>query len=120
MELVKLIFADICRDGGSYEACFETDDGRSYNVWLQRSKMPDSEGLHHRWLFAYFGAERPDGALPIMTGSDEERTLLSRLNGLAVSSEATALAASIDRLKELIRYIERREPCFPSDFPTVK
>jgi hypothetical protein len=82
--------------------------------------MPDSEGLHHRRLFAYFGAELPEGAPPIMTGSDEERTLLSRLNRLATSSGDTASAANIDRLRELIGYIERREPCFPSDFPTVK
>jgi hypothetical protein len=114
VELKKLTFADIYRDGGSYGATFETDDGRSYNVWLQRSKMPDSEGLHHRRLFAYFGAELPERAPPIMTGSDEERTLLSRLNRLATSSGDTASAANIDRLRELIGYIERREPCFPS------
>ncbi len=54
MELTKLISADIYRDGGSYSATFETDDGRTYSVWLQRSKMPDHEGMHHRGLFAYF------------------------------------------------------------------
>jgi hypothetical protein len=67
MKLTRLIFADICRDGGSYVASFETDDGLTYNVLLKRSKMPDGEGLHHRWLFQHFGKERPEGCLPVLT-----------------------------------------------------
>ena len=115
----KLIFADIYRDGGSYGASFETDNGLTYNIFLQRSKMPDADGLHHRWLFEYFGDNRPQGCLPVVTGSEEEKALLDRLKdflgsctlGLASSSEHE----SLDRLKELVHYIERREPCLPSD-----
>ena len=119
MKLTKLNFADIHRDGGSYGASFETDNGLTYNIWLQRSKMPDRDGLHHRWLFEYFGANRPQGCLPVITGSEEEKALLGRLKDfltsctrkLAPSSEQ----ANVDRLTELALYIERREPCFPSD-----
>ena len=119
MMATKLIFADIYRDGGSYGASFETDNGLTYNIFLQRSKMPDADGLHHRWLFEYFGDNRPQGCLPVVTGSEEEKALLNRLKdflgsctlGLASSSEHE----SLDRLKELVHYIERREPCFSSD-----
>jgi hypothetical protein len=118
MKLTRLLSADVYRDGGSYRACFETDDGRIYTLWLQRSRMPDAEGLHHRWLFAYFGTERPERCLPVVTGSEEERALLARLNALVPSMPATDAALPPDqltRLKELIRYIARREPCSPAD-----
>jgi hypothetical protein len=119
MKITKLTFADIYRDGGSYRACFETDNGLTYNIWLQRSKMPDGDGLHHRWLFEYFGTDRPQGCLPVVTGSKEEKALLDRLKdflrsctlGLASPSEHK----NLDRLTELVHYIERREPCLPSD-----
>jgi hypothetical protein len=79
MMLTKLILADICRDGGSYVADFETDNGLTYSIFLQCSKMPDADGLHHRWLFEYFGDNRPQGCLPVVTGSREEKGLLDRL-----------------------------------------
>ena len=44
MMLTKLKFADIHRDGGSYGASFETENGLFYNIWLQRSKMPMGMG----------------------------------------------------------------------------
>jgi hypothetical protein len=119
MKLTKLNSADIYRDGGSYGASFETDNGRTYNVWLQRSKMPDSDGLHHRWLFEYFGADRPRGCLPIVTGSADENALLGRLKNFLASSAhelfSSSEHANLGRLTELVHYIERREPCFPSD-----
>jgi hypothetical protein len=40
MMVTKLIFADIYRDCGSYEASFETDNGLTYSIFLQRSKCP--------------------------------------------------------------------------------
>jgi hypothetical protein len=119
MMLIKLNFADTYRDGGSYAASFETDRGLTYNIWLQRSKMPDGDGLHHRWLFEYFGAERPQACLPIVTESEQERALVGRLRQF-LAREKIEVARSLeqanpDRLTELIHYIERREPCFPSD-----
>jgi hypothetical protein len=121
VKLAKLIFADIYRDGGSYEASFETDEGLIYNVWLQCSRMPDDEGLHHRWLFHYFGDERPKDCLPVVTGSDEERALMGRLRSVLAAptlegvSVGTLENKDLDRLNELLGYIERREPCFPFD-----
>ena len=116
----KLIEADIYRDGGSYGASFERDDDRIYSIWLQRSGIPNEGGLHHRWLFEYFGTTRPSECLPVVTGSDQERALLARLKDF-VERAATkpSLTPSHDnglvRLRELIRYIELCEPCFPSD-----
>jgi hypothetical protein len=122
IKLAKLIFADVFRDGGSYQASFETHDGLTYNIWLQRSKMPDDEGRHYRWLFEYFGTQRPEGCLPIVTGSREEKILLGRLRDFLASCtpEVASLSicfndASLVRLRELVHYIERREPCFPFD-----
>jgi hypothetical protein len=114
-KLTKLVDADIYRDGGSYAASFETDTGAIYSVWLQRSRMPDGDGLHHRWLFAYAGVERPRDCVPILTGSAEEKALLTRLRDFLADhvSEEREYA----RLRELVHYAERREPCVPSDLP---
>ena len=123
MKLTRLISAESYRDGGSYGASFETDDGLAYNVWLQQSKMPDDEGLHHRWLFQNFGKMRPEGCLPVVTGSEDERVLLEHLHDFLASAtqETASPLVSVEddghvvRLKELVGYIERREPCFPFD-----
>jgi hypothetical protein len=118
VNLTKLNFADIYRDGGSYGASFETDDGLIYSIWLQRSKMPDEDGLHHRWLFEFLGDNRPEDCLPMVTGSDEEKALLGRLKDFLASStleRASSEQANLDRLTELVHHIERREPCLPSD-----
>jgi hypothetical protein len=116
-KLTKLVDADIYRDGGSYSASFETENGSIYSVWLQRSKMPDSEGLHHRWLFAYVGLERPQDCLPIVTGSAEETALLTRLRDFLADHASEEREYSLGRLRELVHHAERREPCFPDDLP---
>jgi hypothetical protein len=119
MTLAKCNFADIHRDGGSYGASFETDDGLTYNIWLQRSKNPDGDGLHHRWLFEYFGASRPEGCLPVVTGSEKEKALLGRLKSFLASCTIELASSSenenLNRLTELVHYIERRELCLPAD-----
>ena len=118
VKLAKLNFADICRDGGSYCASFETGNGLIYSIWLQRSKMPDGDGLHHRWLFEFLGSSRPEDCLPIVTGSEAEKVLLGRLKDFLVFCTlelAPSERRNLDRLTELIHYIERREPCLPSD-----
>jgi hypothetical protein len=116
--LTKLDFADIYRDGGSYGASFEANSGLVYSIWLQRSKMPDGDGLHHRWLFEFLGSGRPEGCLPVVTGSQQEMALLNRLKEFLASCVIAPVAserANFDRLAELMHYIERREPCLPSD-----
>ena len=122
MKLTRLIFADIYRDGGSYGASFETNNGLAYNILLQRPRMPDGEGLHHCWLFQWLGKERPEDCLPVVTGSNEERGLLGLLRDFMASMPFEVASAtaphenySATRLKELVHYIERREPCFPFD-----
>jgi hypothetical protein len=81
MKLVKLLWADIFRDGGSYGAEFSTDEDLSYSLFLQRSRMPDEEGLHHRWLFEYRGSfsERPENCLPVLAASVQEQQIIERL-----------------------------------------
>ena len=56
--LRRLMFADVYRDGGSFEARFETESGKGFGLWLQRAAMPDASGPHHRWLFAYEGVSK--------------------------------------------------------------
>lgn len=67
------------RDGGSYYADFLINNDSIYTVFLQRSKMPDEKGVHHKWLFEFFKsdfdenlAEVPKDCLPIVTGSKQE------------------------------------------------
>ena len=117
MKLIELNFADLYRDGGSYRASFQTDNDLTYNVWLQRSKVPDEEGLHHRWLYEYVGSHRPRNCLPVITGSVEERAILHRLKVFLAASRGTSSFDRTDlvRLDELVHHIERREPCLPSD-----
>jgi hypothetical protein len=118
MKLIKLNFADIHRDGGSCQASFQTDDDLTYNLWLERSRMPDGEGLHHRWPFEYVGSERPRSCLPVITGSVEDTAILDRLNQfLATSGGMTSSVDRTDlvRLQELVHYIKRREYCLPAD-----
>jgi hypothetical protein len=109
----------MCTGTGSYGASFETDNGLTYNIWLQRSKIPDGDGLHHRWLFEYCGANRPRDCPPVLTGSKEEKVLLGRLKDFLASFKcefaSSSEQANVDRLTELVYYIERREPCFPFD-----
>jgi len=119
MTLTRLTFVDFYRDGGSYEARFDTADAGGFGLWLQRSAMPDAHGLHHRWLFAYRGRVKPADAIPVITGSDEERIILGALETFLARNEHGDLtgdaAASLDRLRKMIGYIRVREPCFPSD-----
>ena len=35
MNVQRIWGADICRDGGSYSLCFDADDGRWYELFLQ-------------------------------------------------------------------------------------
>jgi len=115
MKLVNLLSADMYRDGGSYSAEFETDDGLGYSVFLQRSKMPDEEGLHHRWLYKYRGFVKPANCKPVLTGSSEEQELLKRLKNFVAANSQENETYNFKRLCELIEYITLRESCFPFD-----
>lgn len=125
MKLIKLIWADIFRDGGSYGAEFSTDENLTYNIFLKCSAEPDEKGLHHRWLFEYRGSEIPKDCLPIITGSIEEQQIIARLKYFLKTNpkpdEENLHDADNYRMKmleKLFYYIPLREPCFPGDVKT--
>ncbi|WP_316182924.1 hypothetical protein [Bradyrhizobium sp. SZCCHNRI1009] len=111
--LARLISVEIFRDGGSYEARFETEDGSLVALWLQRSAMPDAAGLHHRELFVHDDRQPVAGPQPLTTGSREEQDLLHRLSAFVVSqADRSGDTGVLARLRQMIAYIERREPVF--------
>jgi hypothetical protein len=138
MKLIDVVDVDIYRDGGSYEATFTTDDGVGYGLFLEQSRMPDNEGLHHRWLFEYRGLVRPkgrpaergapitwrdfrsrrfSGCVAVVSGSAEEEALMRRLDEfLNLNASVSDLTSSkMGRLRELVYYIVRRERCSLAD-----
>lgn len=122
MKLVELLWADIFRDGGSYGAEFLTDEDLSYSLFLQRSRMPDEKGLHHRWLYEYRGSEKPENCIPVITGSIEEQQIISRLESFLKAnpnpdddSQPGSNQYWLERLEELLHYVSLREPCFAND-----
>jgi hypothetical protein len=120
MTFAGLETADIYRDGGSYAATLRTADGVEYQLCLRRSRMPDSDGLHHRWLFAYEGAAYrgpgyPPHCVPIVTGSDAEHELLDSLRIFIEGGRRTASEYHWRRFNEMFHYIALREPSCPSD-----
>jgi hypothetical protein len=120
MELRALLGADIYRDGGSFRAVFETDEGQEYGLWLQRSAFPDASGLHHRWLFEFSGRNKPDGAIPIVTGSDDEKRIVAMLERFLAEAQANTERSDQEgrangQLVRMLEHIRRRDPCFPSD-----
>jgi hypothetical protein len=75
--------------------------------------MPDAEGRHHRWLFAYEGSEKPPDAIPVVTGSDLERDIFGAMDAFLATSKGED--QGIERLRELVQYLKIREPCLPHD-----
>lgn len=117
MKLVELQEADIHRDGGSYSARFLADDGGEYGLWLERSRMPDAAGLHHRWLFQYRAHSPPDGCIPVVSGSADEAEILRLLDEFlrAPVLGADASTESLRRLRAMRKRIPKREVCSPED-----
>ncbi|GLH81302.1 hypothetical protein SSBR45G_62110 [Bradyrhizobium sp. SSBR45G] len=111
--LARLMSVDVFRDGGSYEARFATKDGRLMALWLQRSAMPDADGMHHRELFLHEdGGFTPHPRL-LTTGSREEQDLLQRLADFVARRGQDCDPDELARLRQMIACIERREPLFP-------
>ncbi len=123
MKLHALTFAELIRDGGSYAAQFTTDDGLEYSLWLQRHGFGRSgQEPRHRFLFEYRGATRSPDCVPVVTGSDQEQAIIRRLRAFldeaAARQRATASCEerrNLQRLTEMLEFIARRGPCFPSD-----
>ena len=116
MKISRLLECDIYRDGGSYCASFELSDGGTYNLWLQRSRFPDSAGSHHKWLIEHNEVGRPSGGMFVGTGTAQERAILDALREVIHASDRSPHSAANEalvRLREMVRHIERREPCLP-------
>jgi hypothetical protein len=102
--------ADEYRDGGSYSATFATDDGLPLSIFLQRSRMPDREGRHHRALYEYRGESMPDGCRSVLSGSQEERRLLRLVDEFLARVDVSASPSrSLVRLREMRVCIDRRD-----------
>lgn len=118
MQLLELKWADIYRDGGSFEAFFSTDESLNYCVCLLRSRMPTPEGLQHKYLYAFHSEEStglkiPKGIFPIITASQEEQQLISDLE--AFTQDEADDNRDVEQLRRMIFYIRKREPCFAYD-----
>jgi hypothetical protein len=46
MNVERIWSADVCRDGGSYSLCFDADDGRWYEFFLQ-TRAFEGDGPSH-------------------------------------------------------------------------
>ena len=124
MKLVKLLWADIFRDGGSYGAEFSTDEDANYSIFLERSRMPNGKGLHHRWLFKHRGSfpEHPENGISVVTGSIEEQEITNCLKcfleaspKLTKENQDNSDNYHLERLEELLYYIPLRESCLAND-----
>jgi len=113
---MRLVTADVYRDGGSYGARFSGDDGTIYTLWLQRSAMPDEAGRHHRDLFLYAGEFRPFDCKPIPFHSNEECSIVTAIVGILAASEGKEGHAAepspyhIEQLRQMLSYIRIRDP----------
>ncbi len=99
MKLLKLLAAEMYRDGGSLEATFLDTLGTESSLFLQVSRMPDDEGYHHRDL--YPSRYRREGAMPkpILKGSEQEREWMDALAswiGSNISEKKLASLRSAD------------------------
>jgi len=119
MKLVKLLWADIFRDGGSYGAEFSTDEDLSYSLFLKCSPMFDDDSLHHRWLYEFRGSEQPKNSSPVLSGSIEEREIVNRLDYFLKNypkfdneQQEESYKYHIKQLEKMLHYILLREPCF--------
>jgi hypothetical protein len=122
MILQELVGADVHDDGGSYEAAFTTDDGVGYGLWLDRPTRSNDGQYRYRWLFEYHDYERPQGCIPVVTGSDQERELIERLRAFLEHpvvhvpfAHRTPKSYFLECLAEMLEHIIHREPCLPED-----
>ena len=120
----KILYADVIRDGGSYEAGFETSDHRVVVVFLARYASDDQRKVRHKHLYVFEGYQMPTNAIPVLSSSEPETRLINALE-LAQKSADSAEPNSDnpeyyrDRLKELIDYAKRRDPTFPADIESM-
>lgn len=112
--ILSLQFADIFRDGGSYEAGFVTEDGMRFVIYLETyPKSPVRGSLRHGRLFTYTGDEMPEDAVPLPKDGKEERELVQELEAFlqapTFSPELRDPSRALQRLTEMTGYIPLRK-----------
>ncbi len=66
MQVQRVWGADICRDGGSYSLCFDSDDGRWYEFFLKTRAFAQS-GPSHESPVIYLGSVNDGLAVQSLT-----------------------------------------------------
>jgi|GEM_PF-4001713 len=109
---MRLIGADICRDGGSLAATFERADGSLLSIFLEVAEIPEP-GEARRFLHLHVGSSiqnRCDPATILRRGSADEASFLSELDDwIAANDPPASQSRHWDRLMELRRSIPTRE-----------
>ena len=86
MAYVKLIAADVYRDGGSLEACFLCDGGTFESIWLQaRPEDRSFKRFVHTDLRVSSTAEGAQRGRAVDKGSPEEADIITRLQSFMMS-----------------------------------
>lgn len=65
MQVQRVWGADICRDGGSYSLCFDSDDGRWYEFFL-KTRAFEQSGPSHEPPVIYLGSVNEGHAVQSM------------------------------------------------------
>jgi hypothetical protein len=66
MRVQRVWGADICRDGGSYSLCFDSDDGRWYELFL-KTRAFEQFGPSHEPPVIYLGSADDGHAVQALT-----------------------------------------------------
>lgn len=102
---MKLIGADVCRDGGSLSATFERSDGSLLSILLKVTRIPEG-GKARRFRHLHVGSNIQNGCDPntiIAKGSSEEESFLCELDNWIEAQHV-----SISRIRQWIHLLELR------------
>lgn len=78
MQVQRVWEADICRDGGSYSLCFDSSDGRWYELFL-KTRAFEATGASHDAPLLYLGSVN-DGLLVKALSWQEALSLIAPLS----------------------------------------
>jgi len=111
---MELIFADVCRDGGSLVADFRLTDGALMAVFLEVVGIPEpgqSRRFRHLHISNDFPASRCDPRTIVSKNSDAERHLLEALDEWLKSPliDEEVNPKKLDRVRELRLHVLERD-----------
>jgi hypothetical protein len=92
MQVQRVWGADICRDGGSYSLCFDSNDGLWYELFL-KTRAFDQTGPSHE-------------APVIYRGSSNDGQVVLSLTWAEAKKFVAPLSFDGSRFEELLRVIE--------------